>query len=225
MKKQTKTSSTAGARAIGRKIRAGAMLGFGVIPLAATGCPMDVEYIEKKVEVPVPTETSHSFVFKDVDNKDTVYLGFTDESWKIINNRSGLLTQFQESINKVIRHDLYREYFRNKERLDVFMTDFVYSEGDRVYYTIGSKAIIINVRRDMNHDNILNRLISEFESGIQELSDCDVSLEKNNDSSIRMAEYRRSWRKAEQINSQNVGRIIANGGTSGNAQVTDTFFG
>jgi hypothetical protein len=117
----------------------------------------------------VEVETSHESVFKDDDGNDTVYLSFTDTAYKIVKDKPGQLAQFKDYINEVISHANYSDYFKGKTRLDVFITDFTYNSVS--HHTIGTGAIVINVRYYMNNNDIADSLISEFQSGISSMSD------------------------------------------------------
>jgi hypothetical protein len=217
MKKQPKTINQHGAVKTPKPKRAGKALALGLgaatvfTPLVTTGCPTEVEYRTEYVE------TSHEFVFKDVDGNDTVYLNFTDEAYKIVKNKPGQLAQFSTYINGDISHNEFKEYFKSKGRLDVCVTDFTYTSGQS-YHIIGTEVIVINVRNHVNDNNIADRLISALESGIGSLPDYTPpsSAKKANDSHIHMADAVQApqkgklWKQLEDARSRNTKQIAAN---------------
>jgi hypothetical protein len=213
MKKQTKTQPRRNNPVINKGVKAAAVIALA--PLALTGCPNPtVEYRDVIKEV----ETSHESVFKDADNNDTVYLSFTDTAYRIVKDKPGQLDQFNDYISDITRVNAnYIDYFKNKTRLDVLITDF--TDNGVICYAIGTDALVINVRHFVNNNDIADNLISECASGISSLSDYtppSSSMKKANDSNIRMAgmgpmpHKGELWRQLEQAKSRNARQIAAN---------------
>jgi hypothetical protein len=205
MKKQTKTSTTAGARAIGRKIRAGTMAGFvAAALLAATGCPTEVEYKEVPTypEITIPVR----LLDKTIDVKCPGDL--INESYSKINDVALLI----EGGNSVSRQNKIISLLSNKTvTLGVNRDDNseLKEASDSYTMSVGYEWLTNtgNIDTGIKLRDTLLVLYDRYDEEENQISKAAENSDSAKDP-VRMTECRRSWRKAELANGWIAQKIV-----------------